>query len=146
MAARRISRRLVRGVRSGRKDGATFKPGDELLGNDLGSNGTPGGAPPGRFALEARWLAHEYPGGAGGAEAWIAAFNPWDANVVVSGADDGALKLWDARATGAGGDVGAPPARARAATVQRDAHGGAGVCTAQWCAARGAEHVFATGG
>jgi diphthamide biosynthesis protein 7 len=72
----------------------------------------------------AAWRAHDL-------EAWVAAYDRHDSNVIYSGGDDGALKCWDARAGGR-----AP------AWVDRRAHG-AGVCCVAGAPLR--PHLLASG-
>ncbi|CAK9007565.1 Diphthine methyltransferase (Diphthamide biosynthesis protein 7) (DPH7) (WD repeat-containing protein 85) [Durusdinium trenchii] len=75
------------------------------------------------------WDAHAYPDGSP-AETWITAFDCWDAQVLVSGADDAKLKVWDLR-------IGT------AAPLQTNRVHEAGVCSVQFSTLK--QHVFATG-
>jgi diphthamide biosynthesis protein 7 len=81
-------------------------------------------AGPAALEATAAWRAHDL-------EAWVAAYDRHDGNVIYSGGDDGALKCWDARAGGR-----AP------AWVDRRAHG-AGVCCVAGAPLR--PHLLASG-
>jgi diphthamide biosynthesis protein 7 len=47
--------------------------------------------------LELEWDAHALGDGVSPAEVWIAAFDPFEPALLVSGADDGKMKTWDLR-------------------------------------------------
>lgn len=75
------------------------------------------------------WSAHAYPGPAP-AEVWITAFDCFDPNVLISGADEGKLKVWDLRVGGS---------MPIATCTQHDA----GVCSTQFHPRK--PNVFVTG-
>mmetsp|Transcript_15010 Transcript_15010/g.44477 ORF Transcript_15010/g.44477 Transcript_15010/m.44477 type:complete len:287 (+) Transcript_15010:378-1238(+) len=83
-----------------------------------------------RMELLQRWDAHQLCGCP--SEVWIAAFNAFDDNVALSGADDACLKIWDLRQAGEGG-----------AAVMIPRQHDAGVTTLCWCPTE--EHLFVSG-
>ncbi len=85
-------------------------------------------ASPAGFEEISSWRAHEFFGGMD-IQVWITAFNAWDTQVLLTGADDSKCKMWDLRM----GDT---------ALWTTSCHG-AGVGSAQW--SHLLEHVFATG-
>jgi len=97
----------------------------------------------GELLMEHRWDAHTICGTMP-SETWICRFNPYQPELLLSGADDTYLKGWDLRVGEGVGSGGGTVCHAEPAFVVRGQHD-AGVTTLCWSSAPGEGHLFASG-